>query len=191
MIEESEAIVNSEVSAWLNVRLLTYQQNAVIHTSVSAAPPEPDPRLQVILQVLQTAESVWTASRPFFARWTMTSAQFNLLNLIADHPEGRSQADISRELLTHRSNVTGLVDRLETKSLVRRCGSVLDRRLWRISITPEGKKLVDLIRPEFHSAANQLTSNLSRAEVESLTRSLMVIAENSRQQSEQVSGKNP
>lgn len=125
------------------------------------APAPEDPRYAALLAILRSAEVVWSASRPFFERWGLSAAQFNLLNLVADQPAGLSQSDLGRELLTHRSNVTGLVDRLEVKELVKRQAVEFDRRTWRINITAAGQALVDEIRPAYYRAALRVMGDWS------------------------------
>ena len=87
-----------------------------------------NPRYQALLQLLRTADTIWNASRAFFDRWDLGPSQFNVLNLLRLHPDGLSQSELSRELIMHRSNVTGLVDRLERRSLVERKDAAGDRR---------------------------------------------------------------
>lgn len=72
-------------------------------------------RYQALLQLLRTADCLWNASRVFFARWELSPSQFNVLNLLSDQPDGLSQIKLGCLLITHRSNVTGLVDRLERR----------------------------------------------------------------------------
>ncbi len=144
---------------------------------VTVSPTE-SPQYRALLQVLRTAESLWAVSRPFFERWELSAAQFNLLNLVADHPEGLSQVELSRELLTHRSNVTGLVDRLEKKDVVRRKASATDRRLWRVVTTPLGLALIDEIRPEYHAAVLRVVEGISEAEAECLFKTLSFMEAN-------------
>jgi DNA-binding MarR family transcriptional regulator len=114
---------------------------------------EPGPHYAALLQLLRTAETIWNASRVFFARWDLSPAQFNLLNLLTDQPAGLTQSDLSRELLTHRSNVTGLVDRLEQRGLVERRERKDDRRAWRVVLMPQGRKLLAEVLPHYYEAA--------------------------------------
>ncbi len=117
------------------------------------AAPTPGPHYQALLQLLRTAETIWNSSRIFFARWDLSPAQFNLLNLLPESPDGLTQSELSRELLTHRSNITGLVDRLEARGLVRRQDQVGDRRAWRVVLTPAGRALAAEILPHYYRAA--------------------------------------
>src|ERR1035438_1816121 len=74
---------------------------------------ESHPGYQALMELLRTADTLWNASRVFFERWDLSPSQFNVLNLLHLNPEGLSQTDLSRQLIMHRSNLTGLVDRLE------------------------------------------------------------------------------
>ena len=87
-----------------------------------------NPRYQALIELLQTADTVWNASRVFFGRWDLGPSQFNVLNLLHLNPAGLSQTDLSRQLIMHRSNLTGLVDRLEKRGLVQRQEVATDRR---------------------------------------------------------------
>src|SRR5690349_19868619 len=89
-------------------------------------------RYDALLQVLRTADRIWNTSRLFFERWDLSPSQFNVLNLLYNHPDGLSQIELSRQLIMHRSNVTGLVDRLERRSLVQRNDLATDRRAYRV-----------------------------------------------------------
>lgn len=113
-------------------------------------------RYAALLQLLRTAEDLWNASRVFFARWELSPSQFNVLNLLRERPDGLSQADFSRLLVMHRSNATGLVDRLELRGLVRRTNDPADRRAYRVLLTPAGRRLVESIVPEYHAAAERV-----------------------------------
>src|SRR5438552_11256890 len=115
---------------------------------MSGCPPSPGPRYQALLQLLRTAEALWNASRSFFTRWDLSPSQFNVLNLLYDLSAGCTQIELSRSLIMHRSNVTGLVDRLEARGLVQRRDVAHDRRAYRVVLTTAGKKLVRQILPD-------------------------------------------
>ena len=114
------------------------------------------PRYQALLQLLRTADSLWNSSRVFFGRWNLSPSQFNVLNLLVNQPEGLSQIELGRLLITHRSNVTGLVDRLAKRGLVKRKDAAEDRRAYRIVLTAAGRKLVQQILPEYFHIAEEV-----------------------------------
>jgi DNA-binding MarR family transcriptional regulator len=134
------------------------------------------PRYQALIQLLRTAEDLWNASRLFFARWSLSPSTFNVLNVLRDEAEGLSQSELSRLLIMHRSNVTGLVDRLETRALVRRLPNPEDRRAYRVVLTPAGIQLLDDIYPHYFAAAEQVWSDVPPERVEALLAELQNLA---------------
>lgn len=135
-------------------------------------------RYEALLQLLRTAEDLWNASRVFFARWELSPSQFNVLNLLRDRPDGLSQADFSRLLVMHRSNATGLVDRLELRGLVRRTNDPADRRAYRVQLTPAGRRLIEGILPEYHAAAERVWEGVDSGRAEQLLADVRCLALN-------------
>src|SRR5580765_7092686 len=70
----------------------------------------------------------------------LSSAQWHVLHLI-EPDEPLPMGRLANTLACDASNVTGLVDRLETRGLVRRQASRHDRRVKVIELTPEGARL--------------------------------------------------
>jgi DNA-binding MarR family transcriptional regulator len=135
-------------------------------------------RYQTLLQVLRAADALWNASRAFFARWDLSPSQFNVLNLLQSRREGISQSELSRELIMHRSNATGLVDRLEQRGLVKRLNLAGDRRAYRVVLTPAGHKLLREILPRYHADAGRVWGKLPSKRVAALLGDLKEIASN-------------
>ena len=118
-------------------------------------------RYDALLRLLRTANVIWDASRVFFDQWQLSPSQFNVLNLLYENSEGISQTELGRQLLTHRSNVTGLVDRLEKRGLVRRTTAPEDRRVYRILLTTAGEKLLRTLLPYYHREAAHVWDGVS------------------------------
>ncbi len=138
----------------------------------------PGPRYAALIQLLRTAEELWNASRVFFARWELSPSQFNLLNVLTEFPDGCTQSDLSRQLIMHRSNVTGLVDRLEERGLVTRKENATDRRAWLVVLTPAARKLLAELLPHYHAAAEQVWGTIPVARADKLVSELAAISEN-------------
>lgn len=149
--------------------------------------PQPGPHYEALLQLLRTAETVWNSSRVFFGRWDLSPAQFNLLNLLTESGEGLTQSDLSRELLTHRSNVTGLVDRLESRGLVQRREQAGDRRAWGVVLTPAGRRLMAEVLPHYYRAAERVWQGVSVRQAATAEQILRTVASNTRAAVEQIS----
>ena len=128
---------------------------------MNAKATQPGPRQPALIELLRAAETIWNGSRLFFARWELSPSQFNVLNLLRLCPEGLTQIELSRQLLTHRSNITGLVDRLEQRGLVARHDEPGDRRSYRVVLSPAGGKLVAAILPDYHGGIEEVLASLS------------------------------
>jgi DNA-binding MarR family transcriptional regulator len=144
-------------------------------------PRTPGPRYATLLRLLRTADRIWNASRVFFGRWELSPSQFNILNLILDASEGRTQTELSRELLMHRSNVTGLVDRLEARGYVERRAVAGDRRVYQVRLTAAGRRLMAEILPHYYEAAEEVWGEMSIEAAERLSESLQRIADHAEQ----------
>jgi DNA-binding MarR family transcriptional regulator len=120
----------------------------------------PGPRYQALIQLLRTADTLWNASRTLFGRWDLSPSQFNILNLLHDQPEGMTQIELSRFLLMNRSNVTGLLDRLEKRHLAARRVHPADRRAYRVVLTTAGQHLMRDILPYYYQAAEAVWGRL-------------------------------
>jgi|ERR1700722_37975 len=138
----------------------------------------PGPRYRALIELLRTAENLWNASRVFFARWDLSPSQFNVLNLLQDHPDGLTQVELSRRLIMHRSNVTGLVDRLEARRLARRKDDPGDRRAFNVVLTPAGLKLLQQIEPHYYRAAETVWGSISPARAQRLVAELNSVSSN-------------
>jgi DNA-binding MarR family transcriptional regulator len=113
-------------------------------------------RYIALLQLLRTADAVWNLSRIFFSRWKLSPSQFNVLNVLRSEPHGISQIELGRVLITHRSNVTGLVDRLKRRGLIQRKNVTGDKRAYSIVLSPKGARLLEEILPAFYHRAEKV-----------------------------------
>jgi DNA-binding MarR family transcriptional regulator len=133
---------------------------------------------QALLHLLRTAENLWNASRVFFARWNLSPSQFNILNLLYLNPAGCAQIELSRQLIMHRSNVTGLVDRLEKRGLLQRKDSSTDRRAYKVVLTAAGRKLIEKILPDYYAAAEKIWGNFPSVRTKQLVGDLEKLSAN-------------
>ena len=141
---------------------------------------ETHPGYRALMQLLRTADTVWNASRVFFERWDLSPSQFNVLNLLHYNPAGLSQTDLSRQLIMHRSNVTGLVDRLEKRGLVERKNAAADRRAYSVVLTDAGTALLRDILPGYYRGADEVWAHLSARRAAELVADLRQVAYNAR-----------
>jgi DNA-binding MarR family transcriptional regulator len=139
---------------------------------------ESHPGYQALMELLRTADTLWNASRAFFERWDLSPSQFNVLNLLHLNPDGLSQTDLSRQLIMHRSNLTGLVDRLEKRGLVTRREVAADRRAYSVVLTAAGTRLLREILPRYYKEAARVWDRLPARRAAELIADLQQVARN-------------
>lgn len=98
----------------------------------------------------------------------LTPPQFGVLETLA-HLGPMKMCEIGTKLLMSGANVTGVVDRLEKKGLVRRALEAEDRRMFRIHLTEEGSKLIAKFFPIHAGRIEAFTSVLTSKEKRVLT----------------------
>ena len=115
--------------------------------------------------------------RHFFAEHGLSTRQFWALQHL-DRKQGCSMVDLSRLLFTDKSNVTGIVDRLERLHLVSRTPDTHDRRVILITLTPEGQHLRDSLSEQHQARIRDLMSVVNSAHLHSLLEYLQAIGRN-------------
>jgi DNA-binding MarR family transcriptional regulator len=94
-----------------------------------------------------------------FQRWGLTLPQFDVLaELARASDDGFTFVELSRLLLVTSGNLTGIVDRLEARQLVRRQADPHDRRIIRVRLTEKGRKLTEEILPRHRKDLHELLS---------------------------------
>jgi DNA-binding MarR family transcriptional regulator len=96
----------------------------------------------------------------------VTFSQYNVLLAISRNGP-MAMSKLGDQMLVAPANVTGLVDRMESKGYVRRTRDRKDRRLWVVEMTPTGRKIFKGISSRFRQYTGGLGSELTREELES------------------------
>jgi MarR family 2-MHQ and catechol resistance regulon transcriptional repressor len=95
---------------------------------------------------------------------------------------GLSQQELSEHLIVTKSNVVGLIDRLERSGYVKRMSHPSDRRFNQIVLTPEGGKLElkieKLYFAEVDKMMNALTISQKKAVIQATERIRQYIINN-------------
>lgn len=129
-------------------------------TSTPVLPRPAEPGEQLTIAVLATADAFLRESQRLFRPLGLSGAQYNVLNVLSDHPEGMSQRRLSDRLVVDRSNVTGLLDRMEKAGWVRRADDPDDRRVYCVTLTPTGRALWEKAREQYLAVVAQVTRGL-------------------------------
>lgn len=114
------------------------------------------------------------------SRYGLSLPSFNLLMVIQSptyRDTGCPMSQIGELLLVSKANVTGLVDSLERKSLVKRTDAAYDRRVKLVRITPKGLALLGKLLPGHLAEVQRVMGGIGRTErlkLRNLLRSLQI-----------------
>lgn len=137
-----------------------------LQEELGLARPIEHPAHEPVLSIVYTATLLQKRGGRLLRAHGLTDAQFNVLMLL--HHQGdngrMSQVRLGRLLLVNRSNVTGLVDRMERDGLVRREDDPQDRRVNLVAITEEGEKTLAGAMQEYYPMLEKVMADLSTAQ---------------------------
>jgi DNA-binding MarR family transcriptional regulator len=129
---------------------------------------------EAALNVLVTANLLAKEGERLVAPFGVTEAQFNVLMLLRHQGEDGAldQTALGRMLVVNRSNVTGLVDRMEKAGLVVRSPDPTDRRVKQVSLTARGRMVAEASEAPYFERVEQVLGTLGTDERRTLVRSL-------------------
>ena len=108
--------------------------------------------------------------------YNISSAQLNcLVTLYENGPLSPSQ--IAKWMMVNSSTITGIIDRLEQKGLVKRMRISTDRRIITIDLTKNGKLLAENAPPPIQHKLFDGISQLSEKEVKYISDSLLKLTD--------------
>lgn len=93
----------------------------------------------------------------------LTPPQFDIIATLGN-TQGMTFRELGERTLITKGTLTGVVDRLEVRGLVRRVGLESDRRCTRVELTPEGHALFQRIFPAHMDYCRPAFERLSPAE---------------------------
>lgn len=122
---------------------------------------------RLVHDIVSTADLFLRESTRLFRPHGLTAPQFNILNLLAlrDDGAGYSQRELADTLVVDRSNVTGLIDRMESAGWVRRVDDPSDRRVYRVQLTASGRKLWQKVEPIYADVVEQVAGGLREKQI--------------------------
>lgn len=120
---------------------------------------------EALVSIIKTSSMLLRLSDRFFAPFKTTDIQFNILMILKNSSqEGISQQELSEKLVVTKSNVVGLVDRMERQELVERKAHPTDRRFNQIVITQKGRELVEKVGIHYYKEVDRMMAGLSEPE---------------------------
>lgn len=95
----------------------------------------------------------------------LSMAKFSALTALANAKEPLTLSDLAERLSCVRSNITQLIDRLESDGLVRRLADPSDRRSIRAELTALGIEKQEAGQDALARAQHQIASRISAADL--------------------------
>src|ERR1041385_8815768 len=128
---------------------------------------------EALLSLVRTSALMQKLSDRFFSQFGLTDVQFNILMILKEAGEtGLSQQQLSEQLIVTKSNVVGLVDRLERSGYVRRMAHPSDRRFNQIVLTPRGAAIELKIENQYFSEVDKMLNALSTTQKKSVIQAM-------------------
>lgn len=129
---------------------------------------------EAVLNVVVTGEMLAKEAGRLLRPFGLTQAQYNVLSLLQHQSDGGSlnQTRLGRMLVVNRSNVTGLVDRMEEAGWVRRTEKLGDRRVNEVKMTAAGRRIQEQAERAYHARLAEVMQDLPEAACGRLCRTL-------------------
>ena len=128
---------------------------------------------EALLSLVRTSALMQKLSDRFFSQFGLTDVQFNIMMILKEAGDaGLSQQQLSEHLIVTKSNVVGLVDRLERSGYVRRMAHPSDRRFNQIVLTPRGSAIVSKIEKQYFSEVDRMMNALSTTQKKSVIQAM-------------------
>ena len=136
---------------------------------------------ECLLSILFTATILYKISYKFFKKFDLSDAQFNVIMQLSYAEESSlSQVELSRRLVVNKTDMTGIIDRLEKAKMVERVAHATDRRVNNIRLTEKGRNLVKEIEPHYLEEMFKLMGGLSKQDMQKVIQGLEKVRENVR-----------
>ncbi len=146
--------------------------------------PMEDVRHELILNIVRTSNLIAIKGAALFRRYDLTEAQFNVLFALKYKEHEWTQSDLGKRLVVTRASITSVLDKLESKGLVRRDGVPGNRRIYHVNLTSKGRILVDEVEPIYRGNIHRVCRVLSEGDC----RSIISHMEQIRQEAEVLEG---
>jgi DNA-binding MarR family transcriptional regulator len=125
-----------------------------------------------LLEMVCVVEGIRTAES---RQLDLTPQQAQLLTAVA--PAALTHGELAHRLQCDKTNITGLVDRLERRGMVRRQPDQADRRVIKVSLTDQGTDLVAQFRKAVGTAIGDRLASWPADRREQLTALARITAE--------------
>ena len=129
----------------------------------------------IAIALIHAAHRVEARLEEALAGVGLSIAKFETLSILVSQDRPISLSELAAKLVCVRSNVTQLVDRLETEGLVKRADDPSDRRAVRAEVTALGRKRQAAGTPVVNAVLQDVANKLAAVDSQKLKRALDAI----------------
>lgn len=131
---------------------------------------------EAALSLMRTADSLQTQIEAFLKNFGLTGTQYNALRILRGAgAEGLPCSEIGERMITHDSDITRLLNRLEDRGLVERTRDKHDRRVIFGKITTAGLKLLREIDGPIEKHGREILRHVGQEKLKQLIELLELV----------------
>src|SRR5437868_12557920 len=116
---------------------------------------------EAMLNILRTADQLQIRFSRLFRQFGLTPQQYNVLRILRGEGRALPILEIAARMITVVPGITGLIDRLESASLVERKRCNHDRRVIYVAITPRAIEILAEIDEPLSNLHQQTLGHLT------------------------------
>lgn len=126
-----------------------------------------EPALALLRELVKTYQAFYTYDEAHIRQLGLTMPQFDVIATLGN-TSGMMMSQLAEKTLVTKGTLTGIIDRLEQKGLVRREVPPDNRRCFIVLLTPAGQQLFEAIFPAHIAHLKERLSLLSETEIAQL-----------------------
>lgn len=135
-----------------------------LQTELGLQNPFKDIRHEMVLNVVRTANVVSARLAQLVRRFGLTEAQFNALFALRYGGGPVTQVELGKRLVVTRASTTSVLDKLESKGLIRRVNVPGNRRIHHVELTGDGTALIERVEPVYREEIQDALGGFGDAE---------------------------
>jgi MarR family transcriptional regulator, 2-MHQ and catechol-resistance regulon repressor len=129
---------------------------------------------QSFLLLMHTSKAIQDQIKNDMSKNNISITEFSVLEVLY-HKGRQTIQQIAQSILISSGSMTYVIDKLEQRGLLKRNACPGDRRAIHVTLTPDGKELMEKIMPEHEDLIDSMFDSLTADEEEELVRLLRKI----------------
>lgn len=129
---------------------------------------------EIIRLIRRLVQAAYLYTKELDRKYNVSAPQLNCLRVL-DNDGSLPLSRLAQRIMVKSSTITGVIDRLERKGLVRRVRTASDRRIITIELTPEGRKLARNAPPPIQQQMLDGLNKLDPSQLKQIIQSLRTL----------------